>query len=146
MPTRIVTCAAALLALTGAAVADPVEFRGHGVVTAAPATGCPNVGTVAEVTYRIAFGDRPDSLFVQFDWAGRELRPKGRTTFAAKGTATFAEANGWGFWTGDVAYSAFAVTPATNTARANTIRVRITHVQPDGKCKITLDAGLARQG
>lgn len=144
MSTRITIAAAALLAAVGTAAADPVEFEGHGVVTAAPASGCPSVGTVTEVTYRIAFGDRPDSLLIKFDWAGRELRPNGRTTFAAKGKASFGEANGWGFWTGDVAYEGFAVTPATNTAKANTIRVKFTHVQPDGRCKITIDAGLAR--
>ncbi len=145
MSTRIIF-AAALLATVSAAAAAPVEFRGRGVVTAAPATGCPSVGTVADVTYRIAFGDRPDSLLIAFEWASRELRPNGRTDFAAKGKASFGEANGYGFWTGDVAYEGFAVSPATNTAKANTVRVTVTHVQPDGRCKITIDAGLAREG
>ncbi len=70
-------------------------------------------------------------------------RPHG---LRGKGKASFAETNGYGFWTGDVAYDGFAVTPATNTANANTIRVTFNHVQPDGKCKITIDAGLARGG
>jgi len=144
MSTRIIVAAAALAAAAGTATAGPVEFRGQGIVTAGPTDGCPNVGTVAEVTYRIAFGDRPDSLLIGFEWASRELRPNGRTTFAAKGKASFGEANGYGFWTGEVAYEGFSVTPATNTAKANTIRVKFTHVQPDGKCKITIDAGLAR--
>lgn len=142
----IVGLAALLGCATTAEAANPVIFVGQAVVTKAP-ENCPGVGTIMNIVYRIDFGDRPDALYLDFPWgAGRELRPKGRETFASRGTLEFAEANGYGFWTGDVPYSGFKVIPATNTASAKTIRITLTHEEPNGQCKFTLDAGLAREG
>lgn len=142
----IVGLAALLGSAATAEAANPVVFVGQAVVTKSPGN-CLGVGTVMNIFYRIDFGDRPDAIFLGFSWGvGRELRPKGRESFASRGTLEFAEANGYGFWTGDVPYSGFKVIPATNTASAKTIRITLTHEEPNGQCKFTLDAGLAREG